>query len=281
MLSPVSKVLLSLEKPLQDQIVTESGLKFFIDPTYNKNFQATVTGKIAALPINPRTRKEKEIMSQLEVGDEVCFSYMVVSDMTFSSDANRFISIHDTDDGNLREFKSGMGESIRIYAMHGRISKIWVGVYEDKRGRFVHGVQGTQAELERWMAQFPFGKTDEYTFNNFFEVDGNDYWKCELEDVFAKRGKDGHLVAIGDRIIMKPVDEEIPADVKMGINLFGKDAKIRYQDRGRVISGGKGKGLKKDAVVGFNPTFLEKYQFFDKEYYLINERYVLGTWSDN
>lgn len=280
-LSPISQVLLSLDKPLQDEIITESGLKFFIDPSYNKNFQATVTGKIAALPIHPRTKKEKEIISQLEVGDEVCFSYQVVSEMVFSSDAHRFISLHDTDDGNLREFKNGMGESIRAYAMHGKISKIWVGVYENGKGQFVNGVQGTQHELERWMSQFQFGKTDEFSFENLIEYDGQDYWKCPLEQIFAKRGKDGHLVAVGDRVICKPVEEEIPAEVRKALNIISDDAKVRYQDRGRVINGGKDKGLKKDMIVSFNPSILEKYDFYDKQYYLVRKDFVLGIWSKN
>lgn len=278
-ISPVSQVLLELSKPLQDEIITESGLKLFIDPSYNKAYQVTVVGKIAALPLNPKTKKEKEIISQLKVGDEVCFSYQVVADMTFSSDAHRFISLHDTDDGNLREFKNGLGESVRVYAMQGRISKIWVGVYEDKRGQFVHGVQGTQSEMERWLSQFQFGKTDEYSFDNFFEYGGKDYWRCNLEQIYAKKGKDGHLVAVGDRVIMKPVEEDLPADVKNELNLFGRnDVKIRYQDRGRVINS---KGLRKDSIIHFNPMVCEKYDFFGKQYFLIRKNFILGTWSKN
>lgn len=277
-LSPVSQVLLELSKPLQDEIVTESGLKLFLDPSYEKAWHTTVVGKIAALPTNPKTKREKEIVSQLQVGDEVCFSYQVVADMTFSSDAHRFISLHDTDDGDLREFKNGLGESLRVYAMKGRISKIWVGVYENAKGIFEHGVQGTQSEMERWMAQFQFGKTDEYSFDNFFGYGGKDYWRCNPEQIYAKKTKDGHLMAIGDRVIMKPVEEEIPADIKNELRLFGTDAKIRYQDRGRVIHS---KGLKKDSVIHFNPMVCEKYEFFGKQYFLIRKNFILGTWSKN
>lgn len=278
--SPVSQVLITLDKPLQDEIITDSGLKFFLDPSYNKNYQATVTGKIAALPINPKTKQDKEILSQLKVGDEVCFSYMVVADMCFSSDSHRFVSTHEEND-LMQSYVNGFGYRLDVVALPGKISKIWVGYYRDKLGRLIDGKQGTQHDVERWMAQFPMGKTDEYTFNNFFEYEGQDFWKCDLTDIFAKKTDDGHLLAVGDRVICKAVEEEIPVEVRRSLSLPTDDVKIRYTDRGRVISGGKKKGLKKEQVIAFNPRYLERYEFFGKEYYLIREDFVLGIWSKN
>lgn len=271
----VSRVLLKLSKPLQDEIVTDSGLKFYLDPTYNKNWQATVTATIAALPtkVNP---KHKAIADNLKVGDEVCISYMVVSDLDFGSDSKNFMPVTEGND-LMREWINGYGEKLRVYALPGKISKIWVGLYQDKGNQLISGVQGTESEMNRWLAQFSIGKTDVYSFNNFFEYGGEDYWKCDLDDIFAKK-VDGHIVAVGDRVIMKPVEEEVPAEVKNSLGYDG-DVKVRYQDRGRLISGGKSKGLKKDEVLHFNSTYLEKYEFFNKQYYLIHENRVEGKFT--
>ena len=54
---------------------------------------------------------------------------------------------------------------------------------------------------------------------------------------------------------------------------------MKYQDRGRVVTGGKSKGIKKDDLVSFNPRYLEKYDFSGTEYYLINEQLVNAKWN--
>lgn len=275
---PVTQVLLHIDKALQDEIVTESGLKLFFDGSYQKNWSATVTATIVALPINPHP-KYKKIFSQLNIGDEVAVSYQVVSDLSFQGDAKQFIQSTE-ENPHLKEFVNGMGEWIRMYALpkrSGLSGPTWVATYTNKYRQFIDGVQGDEEEVYRWMAQFPFGKTDIYTFKNFFEYEGEKYWKADIDDVFAKKVK-GHLVAVGDRIICKPIEELVPEPYLIKEHR-GHEVKMRYQDRARVVSGGKEKGIKKDDIVSFNPNHLEKYTFYGKEYHLINQNLVLGKWQ--
>ena len=277
-MQPVSQVLLKISKALQDSLITDSGLKLYLDPTYDKSFNCAVTATIAALPQNVHP-KHKKILNQLKVGDEVCISYQVVASFEFKNDDDNFMKVTDEND-YVKEFVNAKGEWIKCYALpkFKGISKIqWVGVYQDKSRKVISGVQGTERELERWMAQFSFGKTDIYTHDNFFEYNKNEYWKCNIEDIFAKR-VDGHLVAVGNRVIMKPIEEDVPEDVKNSLG-YGNDVKIRHQDRGRVITGGKEKGIKKEQVVSFNPRHLEKYEFYGKEYFMVNQNLIQGIWN--
>lgn len=272
---PLTQVLLCIPKALQDELITDSGLKLYISPDFKKEWQASVTATIADLPVkvNP---KQKKIVDKLKIGDEVAVSYRVVADFEFKGDGERFMA---STEGNeyVREFINGRGDHLRVYALPGVISKIWVGICQNKRREVISGVQGTQTEVERWMAQFPFDKTDIYTFNNFFEFQGKDYWKCDLTEIFAKKVK-GHWVAIGDRVICKPIDENVPAKWLQNIRHNG-EVKLRYQDRARVLTGGKEKGIKKDDIVSFDPLHVEKYDFDGKPYYLINQNLVLGKWQ--
>jgi hypothetical protein len=271
-------VLLHIHKALQDEITTDSGLKLYIDPSYRKEWQSSVTATIVDLPLKSNS-KDKSILDQLQVGDEVCISYDVVADFEFKGDGNRFMSMLEDND-YVKEFVNGKGEMIKVYALPTRSGIkdiIWVGVYQNKRRELIDGMQGTESEIERWMSQFEFGKTDLYSFNNFFSYGKKDYWKCGLDQIFAKKVK-GHLVAVGDRIICKPIDEEIPDQYL--IDQTGKHkVMIRHQDRGRILTGGKEKGLKRDQIISFNPTYCEKYDFYGKNYFLINQNYVEGTWS--
>lgn len=275
---PISQVLLKVAKSLCDEITTDSGVKLYLDPTYNKSQNVAVTATIAALPlkVNP---KEKYIYDQLKVGDEVAVSYQIVADLEFKGDGERFMQATE-DNPHFKEFVNGKGEWIRCYALpnHKGILKIqWVGVYQNKQRDVISGVQGTESELERWMSQFEFGKTDIYSFNNYFEYDGKDYWKADLSQIFAKK-VDGHLVSVGNRVIMKPIEEAIPKEIANQLIKTTTDVKIRYQDRGRVITGGKEKGIKKEEIVSFKPNHLERYEFWGKQYYLINQNLIHGKW---
>lgn len=277
-LQPVTQVLLSIEKALQDEIVTDSGLKLYLDPSYKKEHNVAVTGVVAALPIK-FTKQDEAILSQLKIGDEIAMSYQVVSDFEFKGDGHRFMPSTE-DDRYTKEFVNGKGETVRVYGLAKRSGfkgLTWVATLQNKRREVIDGIQGSEEEVERWLSQFPFGKTDEYSFNNFFEFEGKDYWKAFPDQIFAKKVK-GHWVAIGDRIICKPVEADVPNEILLQIE-HKESVKIRYVDRAEVLSGGKKMNLKKGDIISFDPKKLEKYKFGNKDYYLINERLVNGRWN--
>lgn len=279
-LTPVSQVLLHIDKALQDELTTDSGLKFYIDPDYKKEWQASVTARVAKLPakVSP---KEKDIYDNLKVGDEVAISYRVVADFEFKGDGHRFMECVEPNN-YVKDYRNGKGDRLSVYALPKRAGlthiPMWVGVCQDKRGDVISGTQGTEDEVSRWQAQFPIGKTDEYSFNNFFAYDGEDFWKCNLTEIFAKKVK-GHLVAIGNRVICVPVDEEVPQEALIAQHR-GHNIKIRHQDRARVLTSAN-KNFKKGEIISFESDKLEKYEFFGKQYYLVNENFILGKWSDN
>jgi hypothetical protein len=85
-------------------------------------------------------------------------------------------------------------------------------------------------------------------------------------------------VAVGDRVICKPVDEKIKD--QYFFDEKGKhEVMVRHQDRGRVLSGGKSKKLKKENIVSFSPVYIEKYDIEGTQYFLINENQVDGKWN--
>jgi hypothetical protein len=277
--APISQVLLTIDKALQDELITDSGLKFYIDPSFRKEWQASVTATIEYLPVKSGA-KEREILSKINVGDEVAISYRTVADFEFKGDGARFMATTEGSD-HYREFVNGRSEWVRVYALPSRkglADLVWVGFHLNKFHDIISGVQGTQSEVERWMSQFPFDKTDVYTFNNLFSFGGKDYWKCNVCDIFAKRVK-GHLVAVGNRIICKPIEEDVPESILQNIR-HHSSVKVRYIDRARVLSD-PNKTFKKDEIISFDPNKVEKYEFWGKQYFLIREDLVLGKWHKN
>lgn len=280
-IKPITQVLVRVDKALQDEITTDSGLKLYLDPTFKKEWACSVTATIAALPTNPKPQ-DKKILSQLKVGDEVAMSYQVVADFEFKGDGGQFMSMVEDND-YVKEFINGKGDTVKAYALpkrSGLPGAMWVGVYQSKKRELIDGIQGTESEVYRWLSQFPFGKTDIYTFNNLFSYNGEDYWRCFATDIFAKKVK-GHWVAVNNRLICKPFDGEVPDHFLVNGNGLPEKVKIRYQDRARLMSGGKKLKLKKDAVISFDPKHCEKYEFDRKQYYLINENVVEGIWQEH
>lgn len=279
-MKPLTQVLIKIKEALQSELITDSGLRLYFDGSYRREWTSSVVGTVVALPLK-MSAKEKKIAGSLKVGDEICFSYRVVADFEFKGDGQRFMPATE-DNPYTKEFISGQGERISMYALpkrKGLIGSMWVGMYLDKKRNLISGQQGTEEEVQRWMSQFQFGKTDEYTFNNFFEFEGEQYWKANLEDIFAKKVR-GHLVAVGNRVICRPIEEDVPDEVKKSMGYMG-DVKIRHQNKAKVLTGGKEKGVKKDEVISFNPQFCEKYNFYGKDYFLVNQNFILGKWQNN
>lgn len=280
-IKPITQVLLSVEKALQDELITDSGLKFYLDPTYSKEWNASVTATIAKLPIR-LSPADKKIADQLREGDEVGISYQVVADFEFSGDGHRFMPSTE-DNPHLREWMNGKGERLGVYAIKKRrgIGIMWVGSYLDKSGNVISGQQGSEHDVERWLAQFPLGKTDIYRHNNFFEYGGRDFWKCDLSQIFCRRRK-GKIIAVSNRVICTPIDEAIPTNVLYHLQAAAgsdQEIKVRYQDRATVVSGGEAKGLKPGTVIHFQPGHVEKYTMWGENFYLINENLVQGVFE--
>lgn len=272
---PLNAALVTIERAFQDEITTPSGFKLWMDGSYNKNFTATVTGKISALPIQAKNSQQKKLLRELSIGDEVAFSYQVVFDIDFTSDGEQFMPVTEGND-RARKWISGQGEKIFVDCLKNpkTWSDIWIGYYLNRYNQHVDGVQGNQEEVERWLSQFSIGKTDRYTHTNLFNFNGKNLWRCELDKIYAKK-VNGKPVALNNRIICEPIEEAIPLEIKMHLVNFGESASIRYQDRGKIISGHTNiKGLKRGDKVMFPERFVEKYELWGSEYYLINKNFV-------
>lgn len=275
---PIDNIFLSLEKPIQDTIKM-GDIELYLDGSYRPEWNATVVGEVYSLPKNPKGTDGK-VVSKLKEGDKVLFDYSVVAERKFESDGDYFTEIT-KDSPYYQKFKNGKGESLLIVAMPGKITHIWVGTYHDKRGNFIDGCQGSEHDISRWKAQFNFGNTQTFYFKNLLDVGAKDVWKADYRDIFAKIEND-ELITVGNRIILEPIDIDIPKDVITQMGMVDTvDAKVRLGDRAKVLSVPDGVDLKKGDVVGFEPQFLEKYEYNNKQYYLIKSYRALGIWEEN
>jgi len=265
---------LTISKALIEEITTKSGFKLYLSPEYNLEQNVSVTGKVASLPRN--------YTGNLSIGDEVAFSYKVVSDRTFPGTSNYFVPVAGGNT-NVKIWENSKGEKLRMMAHQGVLDIFWVGTYFNSKGEFQYGTQGNESQVERWMSNnFTFGNCDRFIFKNLLHIDGEDYWKCPIEYIFAK--KEGNKIkSVGDRVLCKFIDVSAKDLIKQVGNIHIPETalKVRYYDRAKVLSGGDSIGVKKGNTVSFNPDYCEKYELFGQELFLIKEKRVVGQWINN
>jgi co-chaperonin GroES (HSP10) len=275
---PINNIFLSLTKPIQDTIKL-GDLELYLDGSYRPEWNATVIGEIYGLPKNPKGDNAK-VVTKLKNGDKVLFDYSVVAERKFESDGGSFTEIT-KNSPYYQKFTNGKGERLLIVAMPGKITYIWVGTLHDKRGNFVDGCQGSEHDIERWKSQFSFGETQKFFFKNLIDTGNKDVWKADYRDIYAKIVND-ELETVGNRIILEPIDVSIPQDVIKQMGMVDTiDAKVRLGDRAKVLSAPEDTSIKIGDIVGFEPQYLEKYDYNNKQYYLIKSNRALGIWEEN
>lgn len=278
--TPLHHAFVNVSKAFEDEIVLPSGVKFYFDASYNKNDNATVVGTIGKLPINP-PRHQKRILSKLEEGDEVCFSFRVCSSIERTVRDGVFTEFTHPDDKHLKRWTNAKNEWITKVSMPTSTGFIqWTGVYCNHLGEVISGEIGNESKVDRWLSQFSFINEDTYKFKNLIGVDGKDYWKVGLEEIFAKKTPEG-IVPVGDRLLLKPIDIDVKhrLEIVKGIHIHGAQVMARYFDRAVIMHDFEPLSLLKGEVVSFYETFVEKYKFWGEDYWLIKPSRVLGKWS--
>ena len=269
----VNDVLLSIGSPLQEYLETDSGFKLILaGGEYRHEWNVSVKGKVVSLPIDHPYNKS------LKIGDTVYFSYFVCSNRSFDSDAEFFNP--EIDEAYLKKFYDGYGNKIQIIAVPSIIDKQWVCSYIDKRGEFIHGISGTEKEMERWLSQFKFGNVQKYRFENLIELDGEQYWKCHPDFIFAKEVS-GKPVAVGDYLLLEPIKQKVSRETLYDYGITIPDAFIEanLSDRAILLSGGNKLGLKKGQIIGYDGKLVQKYDFDNKPYIIIESNRVFGIWE--
>lgn len=268
-LQPFRDIILKLDTPLQETI-SKGNLELYLDPSWHPEQHVTVTGIVYALPFNHNL--------DLKIGDTVCFSYQVVADRSFGDEPENYHPY--INEENLKIFYNGFMEKIQIRAVQGIIAKKFICVHWDRFGEFDFGYEGTLHEMERWLAQFKFGNTDKFIFNNCIDLDGDILWKCRIDEIFAKKvGK--KLIALNNQVIVNPVKMDLTKEqlAEAGIIQPKSTISATVIGEGNVESCPAGFGVKKGDKISFEDQYKQKYTFFGREYYLIDINRIEGIWN--
>ena len=82
-MQPIYKIFVKIDKRFQDEIETESGIRFYKDTTYKLEENSTVVGEVVAVPakIDPHSATPgSPFFANVEVGDKLYFHFNVTID---------------------------------------------------------------------------------------------------------------------------------------------------------------------------------------------------------
>lgn len=272
--APFDKVIVKLKSHYSDEIQFQSGVKLYIDPSYNPNFHATSDGIVHSVPVGLRGSNSK-IIPIIRPGDEVLFSYKTVGDITFQDNTELF-RMTTKGEGffttwmNQERFTLHMEKTLK--------DRQWAVVYTDRFGEWIAGKVGTQGECENWMTRnFKFATGEGFTYDNKFYNSEEELWRVDYSYVFAIR-RDGHMKMVGDYLLVEPIVENLPELIQSSRFIRPEmDRMIVREDKGWLRCGGRGSdGMRNGDVIYFDPNMKEKYNIQGKPWYVVKKQYVTG-----
>lgn len=87
-----TKIIVSVEKQFNDEVTTDSGIKFYKDTTYKPEWNVVSSGKVEAIARRvPKDFTVDGFYNTVEVGDKLYFHYLVVMDEDNRIDTNLYL----------------------------------------------------------------------------------------------------------------------------------------------------------------------------------------------
>ena len=263
----VKDFIVELKSTLVDEIETDGGVKFYIAPEFRYEWNVSVTGKVLAVPNNNKT--------DIKVGDEIAFSYMVVNDKIWNDGDGSIFNLTIDGGGEYMEWTAGNGSTIKKEKHP--LKKEYVGVYFNSKWDVIDSIYGKEDEIDSWLSNFTFIDTQKPVNKNLAVLDGKSLWRVKPEFVFAKKTDRG-IVSYNDYVVTEPIVEDITTRWNIANNdiLPSMSVLERYKDRGVVVGKMVDSEFNIGDIAAMDKRFVEKYDMWGKQYFLSKESNVLG-----
>jgi len=116
---------------------------------------------------------------------------------------------------------------------------------------------------------------DTPVYKNLVQYNGEEYWLVNYEEVFCVVS-DGKMMMPTQFVLLEPIVDERPAISASGLH-FVKDSDV-YLDRARVVAVPKMDiSCKAGDIVPIEQEFLQKYNMFGKQHYIIPTRRLIAV----
>lgn len=266
MISP-KNYLIQTDAALNELITTISGVQLYGAGKYNFEWNVSVIGNLLAKPVVK--------CFDVTEGDEVAFSYKVVSERKFEVKTDDVFQLAEDNGNNYKAWINN--KKFCLSKEKHPYKNEWSGLLINTSYELIDAQVGTESNVDGWLAQFDFVDDSKYTHVNLFENGKEDFWKVQPEYLLAKRDKKG-ITAFNDYVILKPVYKDITTKFELfSATSAATPIKELYLDRGEVVATGGMSGINKGDIVAFESEYAEKYELWGKNYLLVKHRRVQGV----
>jgi len=282
-------IIVELSKAFQDEIVTGSGFKLFKDTTFRPEWNVTVSGKVASVPLNLTMGDGRfhslypdrpDINQIVQVGDEIIFSYLVVMNRALTNNAGDLYEKDEIRDPYITTWTNS--KRLRILRFYLNNDKYECGLWNLKTQEWIDRVRGGEKDVENFMAKYMPSEHAEFNYKNILPYEDKEYWKVDYIQAIAIKRKDGNFDMIGDYVLVEPIREPRHGYEQGLIEVYNLQQDEDYKAIGRVVSIGeplKGKvklSIKPNDTICTDIRYVEKYEIDGKDFWIIRQRYIYG-----
>jgi co-chaperonin GroES (HSP10) len=272
--SAKNKIIVCFDKKYQDEIVTPSGITFFKDTSYSPEWNVTVTGRVVSVPHKITIPGMTE---EVQVGDELAFSYWVIQDKQERPVEDQTFSENTETPSQNKHFTNRLKQTLSVTYINKRQA---VGLYLDNFDEWLGGCQGTPAMVESWMVKnFAFTSTQEMIYTNLLLHDNKEYWMVDYTEAIAVK-RNGNIIMVGGNVLLEPQVEHMKyeMDAEKHLHLIAKTeySSSKVVSIGKPLANSPDLNLKSGDKVHFNQAYVQKYTLWGENYLVITQDRILG-----
>ncbi len=284
-----NNILVEIDKAFQDEIVLDSGVRFYLDNTYRPEWNVAVEGKVVSVPsqltignggVHSLDFDRPKIEQVVSVGDRIVFSYMVVMNRLMDENKGEIFEREKPTNPFITEWKNPNGlKIIREYKMN---NKYECALVDTKSGFCIDLVSGGSEDVESFMGRYMPSQSIGFNYRNLLQYDNKDYWKVDYSNAIAIKRGNGHYEMIGEYVMLEPIREPVRNTYEGLIEVYEIAQDTDYRAIGKVVSIGaplKGKkklSVKPNDTIVTDIRFVEKYSIDGKDHWIVKQKYIYG-----
>lgn len=284
-IAPQNNLFVLINKMYTDEIKTGSGVKLFLDSSFNPEWHVSITGLVVSTPMKlnrDNTERWGLRRDDIQAGDEAIFRYLVVEDKTFTDSPEKFYPVEEQA-GRFFEFRNGYGKAVKVYAIE---PNWWVGVYTDEEGNPLDGINGKRKEVDKWLSKnFSMLEDGDIQYENLVLFNGVLYWKVDYSMLIGFiREIDGAKKVHAGRgfVFVEPMEVEL-GDMTEGGIVIPEHMRVQKSKRwgvARMIGESRdGKimpSIKEGDKVMWDERFGEQYEIGGLPWIVLKQEQILG-----
>ena len=276
-------ILVELLKAFQDEIISDGGIKFYHDVTFRPEWNVTVSGIVASVPLrltigdgqyHSLDPERESIIQKVQPGDEIIFSYLVVMNRKQTDNVGEIF----TKDNPLDPFTSVWSNpnGLKIIRVYLKNDKYECGLFDTVSKTWVDKTNGGVKDVESFMGKYMATENIGFNYKNLLPYGGKDYWKVDYSNVIAIK-KNGIFDMVGEYVILEPIREPRRGDYQGVIEIYNLEQDTDYRAIGKVVSIGETiLSVKKGDTICTDIRYVEKYEIDGHDYWIVRQRYIYG-----